>query len=246
MIDQVKTWQIFGVGIVAAFALWSFPLYQSVVAGAAAIAFVAGVGVGFWLRPRTDVFYVRTTTWRSDIDGILSSEHEQLAVKVELARLWLLFLPTSLAVAFLVVTAAHGTLWSIGLFDWVENGYAPLIFNRVTIVLIGGALSVWISERRVLLDADACSARSVSVSGAQVSFAFVDRNGTSYGGEGLVFGLVRPPVLARLVLYAVRKPELNKIGMNLLFHRLVIVGRGLTDLDNQTAAAHTPLAQTAP
>jgi hypothetical protein len=209
----------------------------------AAIAVVAVVGLGFWLRPRTDVFYVRTTTWRTDVDHNLSSEHQQLAVKVEIVRLWLLFLPTSLAVTFLIVTSAHGTLWQIGLFDWFENGYALLIFNRISLFCIVGGLWIWISERRVLRNADACSARSVSASNGRVSFAFVDRSGVSYGGEGLRFGLVQPPELAMLVLYATRKPELNKIGMGLLFHRLIIIGRGLTDLDQQTVAAH-PLAET--
>jgi len=240
----VKTWQIFGVGLVAAVALWSFPLYQSVIAGVAAIAVIGVVGAGFWLHPRTEVFYVRTTVWRIDGDGNLSSEHEQLAVKVEVARLWLLFLPTSLAVAFLVVTAAHGTLWQIGIFDWIENGYALLIFNRASLVLIVGALSIWISERRVLRDADACSARSVSVSNGRVSYAFVDRNGVSYGGESLRFGLVRVAELANLVFHAVRKPELNQIGSGFLFHRLIIIGRGLTDLDQQTVLARATLAGT--
>jgi hypothetical protein len=239
---QVKIWQIFSVGLVAAVALWSFPLYQSAIAGVAAIAVIGVVGTGFWLHPRTEIFYVRTTVWRIDADSNLSSEHEQLAVKVEVARLWLLFLPTSLAMAFLVVTAAHGTLWQIGLLDWIESGYALLIFNRIVLLFIVGALSIWISERRVLRDADACSARSVSVSNGRVSFAFVDRNNVSYGGEGLHFGLVRPPALANLVLYAVRKPELNQIGSGFLFHRLIIIGRGLTDLDQQTAVAHTTLA----
>jgi hypothetical protein len=80
----------------------------------------------------------------------LSSEHERLAVKVEVARLWLLFLPTSLAVAFQVLTAAHGTLWQIGMFDWIENRYALLIFNRTLLVFIVGALSIWIPEERTI------------------------------------------------------------------------------------------------
>lgn len=238
----MKTWQIFGAGLVAAVALWSFPLYQSVIAGVTAIAVIGVVGAGFWLRPATEIFNVRTTVWRIDADGNLLCEHEQLAVKVELARLWLLVIPTSLAVAFLVVTAAHGTLWQIGLLDWIENGYALLIFNRIMLLFIVGVLSIWISERRVLSDADACSARSVSVSNGRVSFAFVDRDGVSYGGEGLHFGLVRPPALANLVFYAARKPELNKIGMGFLFHRLILIGRGLTDLDQQTVLARTTLA----
>jgi hypothetical protein len=93
---------------------------------------VALVGIGFWLQPRTDVFYIRTTVWRLDPDHNPLCEHEQLAVKVELARLWLLFVPTALAVAFLVVTAAHGTLWRVSLLDWIENGYALLIVDRTS------------------------------------------------------------------------------------------------------------------
>jgi hypothetical protein len=96
----------------------------------------------------------------------------------------------------------------------------------------------------VLGIANACSARSVSVSNGRVSFAFADRNGVSYGGEALHFGLMRPPALANLVFYAARKPELNQIGSGLLFHRLIIIGRGLTDLDQQTVVARTTLAGT--
>ena len=131
-------------------------------------------------------------------------------MKVELARLWLLFLPTSLAVAFLVVTAAKGTLWNIGVFDWIEDGYVFLIINRIALLLIVGALPIWISERRVLRDADACSARTVSVDKGHVSFSFLDGSGEHYAGEGFRFVLARPPELGRLVFYATRKPELNK------------------------------------
>jgi len=74
----------------------------------------------------------------------------------------------------------------------------------------------------------------------------VDRSGGYYGGEGFHFGLVRPPELATLVLYSARKTEVNKIGMGLLFHRFIIIGRGLTDLNQQTAAVRTALAETSP
>ena len=50
--------------------------------------------------------------------------------------------------------------------------------------------------------------------------------------------------LATIVFHNVRKPELNKIAMGFLFHRLMILGRGVTDLDKQTAAAQTALAET--
>jgi hypothetical protein len=240
----VKTWQIFGVGVLAAIALWAFPLYQSFIAGAAATTVIGIVAAGFYLCPRTDVFYIRTTVWRMDLDHHLSAEHEQLAVKVEVARLWLLFVPTALAVSFLVITAVNGTLWSTGVFDWVEHGYVFPIIDRTAIALIVFALPIWISERRVLRNADACSALRVSVDNGYVGFSFVDRSGEVYAGEGFRFGRVRPPELATVVLYATRKPDLSKIGMCLLFHRLIIIGRGLTDLDKAEATARTVLAET--
>ena len=240
--STMKTWQIFCAGFVAAIALWSFPLYQSAIAGVAAFAFIAFVAAGFWLRPRREVFYVRTTNWHLDAFGKLSCEHEQLAVRVEVVRLWLLFLPSSLIVEFLTITAAKGTLWTVGVFDWTGIGYWPLLFYAVPLVFVLPS-AIWMGERRVLRDAEACSARSASVDRIWVSFTFNDSTGTVYPGHGLCFGLVRPPLLARLVLYALRNPEMSKIGMNLLFHQLVIIGHGLTELDEQTAArAH--LAET--
>ena len=240
----MKTWQIFGVGVLAAVALWAFPLYQSFIAGVAAITVIGIVAAGFYLCPRKDVFYVRTTVWRMDVDRNLSAEHEQLAVKVELARLWLLFVPTALAVSFLVLTAVNGTLWSTGVFDWVERNYVFLIIDRIAVALIVVALPIWINERRVLRDADACGARRLSVDNGYVGFSFVDRSGEIYAGEGFRFGLVRPPELATVVLYCTRKPELNNIGMCLLFHRLIIIGRGLTDLDKAGVTARAILAET--
>jgi hypothetical protein len=216
-IAYVKKWQIFAVGIIAALALWFFPLYQNVIAGAAAILVVGIVGFGFWLRPRRDIFHVRTTVWRVAGDGKLACEHEQLAVKIELARLWLLFVPTALAVTFLVVTSAYGTLWNIGVFDWIPLGYGPLVVNWFTLVLVIGPLYVWVSERRVLREAEAASAQSVSTGGKRVGYVFLDSTGTKYAGEGIYFGLVKSQVLASLVFYAVRNPDLNRIGMRLLF-----------------------------
>ena len=57
---------------------------------------------------------------------------------------------------------------------------------------------------------------------------------------------VQRPELATIVFYNVRKPELNKIAMGFLFHRLAILGRAVTDLDKQTEAAQTASAETTP
>jgi hypothetical protein len=245
----MKMWHIFVVGAAAVVAALLLPLYEFVIAGVGALIVVAVVAFGFMLRPRKDVFYVRTTVSLADHDRNLCLEHDLVAVKVELARLWLLFVPTFLALAFLIVTAANGTVWKFSLLDRLLSDdsyhvYVCLMVCRLLLLVVVGALSLWISERWVIRDADACSARSVSVRDGWVSFMFVDQRGEYYGGEGFPFGLVRPAALATLVLYHVAKPELNKIGMGFLFHMLVIVGRGLTDLDHETVATRTALAGT--
>src|ERR1700737_1113024 len=156
-------------------------------------------------------------------------------------------LPTFLALALLVVAAAHGAVWKFSSLNRIfsiagYDGYLSLMICRGLLLIRVGGLSLWISERWVLRDADVCSARSVTVREGRASFMFVDRSGEYYQGEAFPFGLVHRAALAGLALYNIRKPELNKIGTELLFHRLIIVGRILTDLDHQTVAAHTVLA----
>jgi hypothetical protein len=72
----------------------------------------------------------------ADPDHSLSWEHDRLAVKVELARLWLLFLPTFLALAFLVVAAAHGAVWKFSLLNRIfsiagYDGYLSIMIFAV-------------------------------------------------------------------------------------------------------------------
>ena len=218
------------------------PVYEPVIEALAAIGLVAAVAFGFLLRPLKKVFYLRTTMQWGDEDRNLLIEHDSLAVKVESARLWLLFPATALAVAFLVVTAAKGTLWKFSLYDRFSSllfGGELIIPLRFVLAYVASVLWIWISERRVLRNADACSATSVTIDSGWVSFLFLDRRGGYGGGEGFYFGLVRPRVLARLVFYNVQKPEINKIGMGLLFHKPTILGRGLTELDQETSAAHS-------
>ena len=135
-----------------------------------------------------------------------------------------------------------------------SSRYAPIaIFileNAPLLVLL--LTAAWIQERWVMRDAEACSARSFSISQAQigragrVSYLFMGEHGEYYGGDCfcLYLGLVQPHELATIVFYNVRKPELNKISMGFLFHRLVILGRGVTDLDKQTGEVQKILAET--
>jgi len=224
------------------------PSIEPVVEALVAITFVTVVAYGFTLRPRRDVFYIPTTTKRADVERNLIIEHDQLAVRVETARLWLLFLLTSLAVGFLVVTAANGTFWKfsfLGIFSAPGLDWDILCWMGAALYLIGVVFWIWISERRVLRDAEACSARFSKVGYGRVTFQFNYPNGDYGGGDDLYFGLVRPYEAAVLVFYNVNKPELCKIGMSFLFHRVIVIGRGLTDLDHESVRGQALSPETA-
>jgi hypothetical protein len=227
--------------------------YEAFLEGGMAVVIVAATIVGFLMHPHKDVFYVRTAVRLIDSNRNQALEHDFLAVKVELVRLWLLFLPTGLGVAFLVFFAADGAR-KFSFLNWMfTSRYALAAFwvCEYSPLLVLVLLSAWVSERRVLRDAEACSARSFSLSGShrgrigRVSYLFMGEHGEYYGGDCAYFGLVEPRELATIVFHNVRKPELNKIAMGFLFHRLVVLGRGVTDLDKHTAAAQIAVAETA-
>jgi hypothetical protein len=243
--EEISRILLLGVAMLAAVLL--FTPYEPVLEVVVALVIVAAVVLGFLIHPRKDVFYVRTTVRLSDPDGNQALEHDYLAVRVELVRLWLLFLPTLLAVAFLVVSSAGGILWKFSLLNRIfssKYGYIAVLIWHLPPLIVLALLSAWISERWVMRDAEACSARSFSVTGRRVSYLFMGERGEYYGGYSIYFGLVRPLQLATVVFHNVRKPEVNKIAMGFLFHRLIILGRGVTDLDKQTIAAQTVLAET--
>jgi hypothetical protein len=246
-------WPVVVVVFILAGALLFTP-YEAVLEGFIALVMVATVVAGFLMHPRRDVFYVRTAKPVIDLDRNKFLEHDLLAVRVELVRLWLLFVPTVLAVASLVFFAAGGPM-QFSFLNWLfSSRYAPfavlvLQYPPLFVLLLTAA---WIGERRVLRDEEACSARSFSISRAQVgrvgrvSYLFMGEHGEYYGGDCfcLYLGLVQPHELATIVFHNVRKPELNKIAMGFLFHRLIILGRGVTDLDKQTTEVQTILAET--
>jgi hypothetical protein len=247
--STVKTWQIFAIGLVATLALFIasgfLSSYEAAIAAMVAIFVVSVVAFGFITRPRTDVFYVTTTIPRV-IDGQFCIEHDCIAVRLEVARLWLLFVPTFCAVAFLAVAFARGSIWNFSLVDWFfENVAIAYVLGELVLVLLVVVLSNWVSERWVLRDAAASSAASVSTRGAWVSYSFLDPKNEYYGGVGVALGIHQPPELATLVLYDSFKPQLNKIGMTLLFHRLVIIGRGVTELDGAKNAVQVVVKQAA-
>ena len=249
-ISEMKTWQIFLVGMIGAVALFSFRAYESALAGVAALVIVASVIFGFCLQPSKEMFYLRTTIHFPDPDYAVVVQHDQLAIRVEMARLWLLFITTFAAVAFLLVTFASGTTWKFSLIDstlvnWTNVSYPVVLLLRSLVIAVFGLLTAWISERWVLRDASVCSADSVQHYKSGVLYSFRDRCGEYYGGEGIPVGPTRSPRLRTIVLYRREKPHLNKIAMCCLFHRLVILGTGVTDLDEATVAAKSTEAQPA-
>jgi hypothetical protein len=225
--------------------------YEAWLEGVIAVVIVGAVLAGFLIHPRREIFHVRTSIQkRRDKSQFL--EHDFLAIKVELARLWLLFLPTFLAVAFLVFFVAGGPV-KFSYTNWIfSSRYAFIAIQLWHIPPLLALLLAfaWISERRVMRDAEACSARSFSFSHSpadrivRISYLFMGEHGEYYGGSCLYFGLVHSHELATIVFYNVRKPELNKIATGFLFHRLILLGRGVTDLDRETVAAQTALAET--
>jgi hypothetical protein len=243
----MKTWQIFAGGTAVLLAALFLPSYEAILAGAAAVVMVTAVATGFLLRTRRDIFYIRTTLVIAEPDHPISVEHDRIAVRVEQARLWLLFLPKFGALAFLVVTSAQDTTWKFSLLDrfWDVSTYSVFYVVRIFLFAVIRLFSNWVSERWVLRDAEACSAGSISVSAGQVRYSFRDRLGEYYGGEGFQIGSAWPRQLATIVLYRACSPDLNRIAMGCLFHRLVIVGRGLIELDESTAAAHSIKTQPA-
>jgi hypothetical protein len=163
-ISAMKAWQIFGVGMVVLVAALLLPSYEPILAGLAATVMVAVVVLGFLFRPGKDMFYLHTTLVVSEPDYPLAVEHDRIAIRVELARLWLLFLPTFAAVAFLIVTSARGTTWQFSLLDrfWETSSHPIFLGIRAFLVLVVGLLSTWVSERWVMRDAEACTADTVS------------------------------------------------------------------------------------
>ena len=149
-------------------------------------------------------------------------------------------IPTFLAVGFLVFTAAQDTLWNFPLVDRFEDisTYTVLVI-RVLVVIVWGIVSTWVSERWALRGVDsACSAGSVTRNGEYVWYSFVDSRGGYYGGSDFPLGATDAAELATIVLYQEQNPQVNKIAMACLFHRLQVLAHGLTDLDEDTVATN--------
>jgi hypothetical protein len=172
-------------GVVVFAGVLLFSPYEAFLEGFVAFVILAAVVVSFLMYPRREVFYVRTTVRLIHPDGNQALEHDLLAVRVEPARLWLLFVPTFLAVAFLVFFTAGGPTKFSSLNCIFSSRFAfiatTLCLYPPLLVLV--LLATWIGERKVMRDAEACSARSFTFSHSasgrieRVSYLFMGEHG---------------------------------------------------------------------
>jgi len=249
---ELSTIRIVVFVIVGLAALFLFTPYEAYLEGFLAIGIIAAAVAGSVMHPRREVFYVRTVVRLIDPDRNQALERDLLAVKVELARLWLWYVPTFLAVVILVFYAAGGPT-NFSFLNWIfTSRYSVPAFLLMQLcqyppLLVLILLAAWIDERRVMRDAEACSATTFRISRAnvgwvgRVSYQFRGEHGEYCGGDCSYFGFAHPRELASVVFHNARNPDLNKIAMGFIFHRFIVFGRGLTDLDIQTEAAQGAL-----
>jgi hypothetical protein len=65
-----------------------FTPYEPLLEGVIALLIVAAAVAGFLMHPRRDVFYVRTSVRLIDVDRNQTLEHDFLAIRVEVVRLF--------------------------------------------------------------------------------------------------------------------------------------------------------------
>ncbi len=193
---------------------------------------------GFAVRPARDVYYVHTKhTEHVPLEyRALHVVHDCIAVRVHLARLWLLFLPTFAAIGFFTIAAVHGLRGLPGPYEEAGGGIVVLYSMQPVLWIVLAILSAWVGERLALKDAAVCSADSIFRHGPRVAYAFVDRHGEYFGGQAIPL-LAYSTELASLVFYNIGNPQLNRLVPAMLFHRVELIGKGVTDLDEATVAS---------
>jgi hypothetical protein len=218
-----------------------FTSYEAWIEGLVAVLIVAAAVAGFVMHPRRELYYVRTTVRRISANRKQVSEPDVVAIKVELQRLWLLFLLAAGSEAILVFLVA-GSPTKFSVMNWLfssTGGLLPMTLYFYAALFVLVLLAAWVGESRVMRDAEACNARSFSISTetrgfGRVSYLFMGERGEYFGGSCLYFGWRGSRELATIVFRNVHSPEINKIAMGFLFHRFVVVGRGVRDPDKET------------
>jgi hypothetical protein len=247
-----------GLALVAAVLL--FTSYEAVYEAVVSVAFVVAVIAGFAMFPRKDVYYLKTRVQRRRGRRIESGpEFDYVAIRLELVRLWLLFIPTFLAVAFLTVSSARGRFGHASFLNRVLDLHdsrqeAIFLFIHYIPMAVAFILWAWLTERWALRDVEVTTAQTWGVTGRdgrrvfgrRVTYSFKDERGELCGGDCLFYGLIPEHELQSAVFYNARKPARNRIATGLLFHKPVVIGRGITELDKDTSAEHASVVTAVP
>lgn len=238
----MKTWQIlvFGsIAIAGIFLLMGFWVFGGVVI---AMLMVAAVIFGFMLQPDRDSWRVIAKSYRvregrdSELD--LYAAEDLLTFRADITRLWLLFIPTVIAVSGLVVATARGN-WAGVEPEPLEPSYWTFWIGRFFVTAVAGILGTWVFERWLLRRADACHVRGGNVSRISekpaFSYYFVV-NGDYYGGSSFPIAPNRKsPELNGIVMYRRDDPDQSRLIPAFLFHQFDVVARGIEDLENARA-----------
>jgi hypothetical protein len=237
-VSRRSAWQILVIGFLGLYVWLLQTIFAPYVPALIAAAMVAAVVVGFCFHPDRDSWTVWISEYRlvegaDDLDLDLLSTKDVLSFRVNLRRLWLLFIPTLCAVAFLVLRAARGR-WHIEILDGLIvmfPFFGVMWFGLATVWFL---LSGWVFERWLLRRADACEGE-IHTNG---TYHFVV-NEEYFGGRDLRIGRFTlggyassgGALLSGVVLFRRKDPRHNRRIPSFIFHRFDIVGRGIEDLE---------------
>lgn len=239
MLPPVKSWQIFLVGAVVLIVLFAGQAHFRYAPVILAALMIAVILAGFLLVPDCDHWkvWMKTYDFAEDEEETVSlySSHEPIAVQAQVANLWLLYLPTMLAVGYLLLASARG----VPQLRIEELAPYPVIFIlRLGVAAVWVLLSSWGYERWVLRRAAAAQiAGTAALHEYMVGYYFrVEKD--VYGGESFPWrSYDRNRVLRRTVMFRRDRPERNLLIPGFIFHRFEIAARGVQDLEKARESA---------
>lgn len=226
----MKGWQFCALGFAALgvfFLVYGLGLLST---AAVAILVLVAVGAGFSIRPKREVFRVQTKAYALGPGGQRQLQNTDMVVSLEVQRLWLLFIPTFSATAFLILLLTNRQLVDSAV-AWLQAfsdlGYQPSALLLYGAIVSGyavlGIVSRWMGERWMLYNAAATGAASLIRQGPHLNYHFKDSRQGYYGGTCSMMRKVPASPLSVVVLYREENPELNRLAIACVFHRLVVV-----------------------
>jgi hypothetical protein len=227
----MRSARIFALGCLALFLIHEGIVWADYLPTIIAVMMVGVVLCGFFFVPDRDMWllWAKRNEWHEgsnpdDVDLVVI--HEPIAVRVHLARLWILFLPTFAAAAYLVLTT-KGFLHA----DMLELSSAAVVWGRLAAGLIWFLLGAWIYERWLLWRAD-CAQLAGSQATASGTAYYFKLGEEIYDGHNVsLLSYRHEPALAGAVFYRRTNPQRNRMARAFIFHGFEVVARGIQDLE---------------